>query len=125
MKEKERKRKKDEGERKEEPEKKIVQILTNKKLSAIKAMLEKDHAIDCMFLLLMNKGRWGEAKRFMRKIGKHIADGTFRLRMIEIADLKLATRKKIGKNPNQFRYVITDFGKKLGQLLFDFFDGIM
>ena len=32
-------------------EEKIKHILTDPKLSAIKAMLEKDHAIDCLLLL--------------------------------------------------------------------------
>ena len=32
-------------------EKKAIHILTDPKLSAIKAMLEKDHAIDCILLL--------------------------------------------------------------------------
>ncbi len=36
-------------------EEKVKQILTDPKLSAVKAMLEKDHAIDC--LLLLSVGR--------------------------------------------------------------------
>ena len=32
-------------------EEKIKRMLTEPKLSAIKAMLEKDHAIDCLLLL--------------------------------------------------------------------------
>ena len=107
----------------EKIEGKITRILADEELSAIKAMLEKDHAIDCMFLLFMNKGRWMEAKEFIGTIGKHIADNTFRARMMEIVDLELATRKNIGKHPNQYRYVITDFGEKLGELLLGFFDG--
>jgi len=47
-------------------EEKIKRILTDSKLSAIKAMLEKDHAIDCIFLLYMDRGKWKEAKDFMR-----------------------------------------------------------
>ena len=33
----------------------IRNILTDEKLSAIKAVLEKDHAIDCIFLLKLEK----------------------------------------------------------------------
>jgi len=32
-------------------------ILTDERLSAIKRMLEKDHAIDCIFMLYLGKGR--------------------------------------------------------------------
>ena len=35
-------------------EEKVKQILTDAKLSAIKTMLEKDHAIDCLLLLYVN-----------------------------------------------------------------------
>ena len=47
-------------------EEKIKRILTEPKFAAIKAMLEKDHAIDCIFLLHMNRGKWKEANEFMR-----------------------------------------------------------
>ena len=38
-------------------EEKIKSILTSPKSAAIKAMLEKDHAIDCIFLFLMKRGK--------------------------------------------------------------------
>jgi hypothetical protein len=110
---------------KNELEKNTVKILTDKRLSAIKSCLEKDHSIDCLFLLYIGKGRWGEAKSFIKDyVGKHIADGTFRLRMIELAMLGLATYENIDNNPNQRRYFITDFGRKTAELLIQFFDGI-
>jgi hypothetical protein len=37
-------------------EEKIRRILTDARLSAIKAMLEKDHAIDCIFPALYGEG---------------------------------------------------------------------
>jgi len=117
---KKRERMKKEWKEKELKEK-IKRILTDQKLSAIKAMLEKDHAIDCMLLLLMNRGKWGKAKAFMRKLRLTLPDGTFRARMLEIADLKLATQKNIGNHPNHYRYEITNFGIKVTQLLMDFF----
>ena len=49
-------------------EEKIKRILTEPKFATIKAMLEKDHAIDCIFLLHMDRGKWKEAKEF--KIGR-------------------------------------------------------
>lgn len=106
-------------------EKEITQILTDEKLSAIKTMLEKDHAIDCIFLLYINKGRWGQAKEFLREnLGKHIADGTFRLRMMELELRDLATHENIRKNPKQKQYFITDFGIKFARGLIDLFNHI-
>ena len=67
----------------------ITQILTSPKMSTIKAMIEKDHAIDCLFLLLMDKGRWKAAKAYMNKHKLTLSDGTFRARMIEIEHLGL------------------------------------
>jgi hypothetical protein len=51
-------------------EEKIRNILTDEKLSAIKAVLEKDHAIDCIFLLKLEKGRWKNAKAFMHDLDR-------------------------------------------------------
>jgi len=90
-------------------EEKIKHILTGPKLAAIKAMLEKDHAIDCIFLLHMNRGKWKEAKDFMRQNGLTLSDGTFRARMIEIEDLGLAKGERIDQLKNY--YVKSDFGE--------------
>jgi hypothetical protein len=101
-------------------EQKITQILTDKSLSAIKAMLEKDHAIDCLFLLYMDKGRWKEAKAFMQKHSLTLSDGTFRARMIEIEHLGFATSTPI--DPLKKHYKKTGKGEKLTKLLLDLFD---
>jgi DNA-binding HxlR family transcriptional regulator len=102
--------------------KSITKILCDKRLAAIKSYLEKDHAVDCLFLLYLDKGRWGTARRFMRdKLKKHIADGTFRLRMMELEMLGLATYKNIDNNPNKKHYLITDFGKKVNESLIQLF----
>ena len=103
-------------------EEKIKHILTDQNLSAVKAMLEKDHAIDCLFLLHLNRGKWKEAKDFMRANDLTLSDGTFRARMIEIEQLGLAESKRI--DPLKKYYVITEFGEKVAQLLLDFFDEI-
>ena len=96
-------------------EEEITKILTEPKPSSIKAMIEKDHAIDCLFLLLMNKGRWKEAKAYMNKHKRTLSDGTFRARMIEIEHLGLATSTQI--DPLKKYYTITDQGKKIATLL--------
>jgi len=101
-------------------EEKIKRILTDAKLAAIKAMLEKDHAIDCIFLLHMERGKWKEAKEFMRENGLTLSDGTFRARMIEIEDLGLAKSKRI--DPLKKYYMKTELGEKVARLLLEFFD---
>ncbi len=101
-------------------EEKIKRILTNPKYAAIKAMLEKDHAIDCIFLLYMNRGKWKEAKDFMRTNGLTLSDGTFRARMIEIEDLGLAKSERI--DPLKKLYIKTELGEKVARLLLELFD---
>ena len=101
----------------------VKRVLTEKKLSAIKSMLEKDHAIDCLFLLLLNMGRWKDAKAFMHNLGLTISDGTFRARMMEIEDLGLATSVPI--DPLKKYYVKTELGERLAKLLLDFFDKLV
>lgn len=101
-------------------EEKIKRILTNPKSAAIKAMLEKDHAIDCIMLLHMNRGKWKEAKDFMRANGLTLSDGTFRARMIEIEDLGLAKSERI--DPLKKYYVKTERGEKVAKLLLELFD---
>jgi DNA-binding HxlR family transcriptional regulator len=103
-------------------EEKIKRILTDEKLSAVKAMLEKDHAIDCLFLLYLNRGKWKAAKDFMRANGLTLSDGTFRSRMIEIEQLGLAKSERI--DPLKKYYVITPLGEKVAKLLLGFFDEI-
>jgi tryptophan synthase alpha subunit len=101
-------------------EAKAKHILTDPKLSMIKAMLEKDHAIDCILLLYMNRGKWKEAKDFMRENGLTLSDGTFRARMIEIEELGLAKSERI--DPLKKFYVKTEFGQKAAELLIELFD---
>ena len=100
-------------------EEEIKNILTEKKLSAIKTMLEKDHAIDCIFLLHLEKGRWKNAKAFMQQLNLTLSDGTFRSRMIEIENLGLA--KSIAIDPLKKYYVKTQFGEKVAKLLLELF----
>lgn len=104
-------------------EENVKHILTDKKLSAIKAMLEKDHAIDCLFLLHLDKGRWKLAKGFMQRLGLTLSDGTFRSRMMEIENLGLA--KSVRIDPLKKYYVKTEFGEKVTRLLLELFEAIV
>jgi hypothetical protein len=99
---------------------KIKHVLTDPKLSAIKAMLEKDHAIDCLMLLEVGRGKWKDAKDFMRENKLTLSDGTFRARMIEIESLGLAKSEKI--DPLKKYYVKTEFGEKVAKMLLGFFN---
>ena len=101
-------------------EEKIKHVLTDKKLSAIKAMLEKDHSIDCLMLLHVGRGKWKDAKDFMRENNLTLSDGTFRARMIEIESLGLAKSERI--DPLKKYYVKTELGEKVAKLLLGFFD---
>jgi len=101
-------------------EEKIKQVLTDKKLAPIKAMLEKDHAIDCLLLLHVGRGKWKDAKDFMRENKLTLSDGTFRARMIEIESLGLAKSERI--DPLKKYYVKTELGEKVAKMLIEFFD---
>ena len=101
-------------------EEKIKQVLTDEKLASIKAMLEKDHAIDCLLLLYVGRGKWKDAKDFMRENNLTLSDGTFRARMIEIESLGLAKSERI--DPLKKYYVKTEFGEKIAKLLLGLFD---
>jgi hypothetical protein len=103
-------------------EEKIKHVLTDPKLSAIKAMLEKDHAIDCLFLLHAGRGKWKDAKDFMRDNKLTLSDGTFRARMIEIESLGLAKSERI--DPLKKYYIKTEFGEKIAKLILALFDEI-
>jgi hypothetical protein len=99
---------------------KIKRVLTDPKLGSIKAMLEKDHAIDCLLLLHVGRGKWKDAKDFMRDNNLTLSDGTFRARMIEIESLGLAKSERI--DPLKKYYIKTELGEKVAQLLLGFFD---
>jgi hypothetical protein len=103
-------------------EKNIKRVLTDSKMAAIKAMLEKDHAIDCLLLLYIGRGKWKDAKDFMRENNLTLSDGTFRARMIEIESLGLAKSERI--DPLKKYYQKTELGEKVAKLLLEFFDEV-
>ena len=104
-------------------EEEVKRILTDERPSAIKSLLEKDHAIDCIFLLHLERGRWKDAKGFMQDLGLTISDGTFRARMMEIEDLGLA--RSVPIDPLKKYYVKTEFGEKVAKLLLKFFEEVV
>jgi len=73
-----------------------------------------------LLLLHMDRGKWKEAKDFMRENKLTLSDGTFRARMIEIEQLGLAKSEKI--DPLKKLYKKTELGEKAAKLLLDFFD---
>jgi hypothetical protein len=100
-------------------EQRIKHVLTEPKMAAIKAMLEKDHAIDCLLLLYVGRGKWKNAKDFMKDNQLTLSDGTFRARMIEIESLGLAKSERI--DPLKKYYMKTELGEKVAKLLLGFF----
>ncbi|MCL2691639.1 MAG: hypothetical protein FWE56_05215 [Candidatus Bathyarchaeota archaeon] len=105
-----------------EVEDKAKHVLKDPKLAAIKTVLEKDHAIDCLLLLYMDKGRWKDAKDFMAENKLTISDGTFRSRMLEIEHLGLAQSEHI--DPLKKYYRKTEIGEKVAELLLGLFEQI-
>ena len=103
-------------------EEKIKRVLTDPRMASIKAMLEKDHAIDCLLLLYVGRGKWKDAKDFMRENNLTLSDGTFRARMIEIESLGLAKSERI--DPLKKYYQKTELGEKVAKLLLGFFDEV-
>jgi len=101
-------------------EEKIKHVLTDPKLASIKSILEKDHAIDCLLLLYVGRGKWKDAKDFMRDNNLTLSDGTFRARMIEIESLGLAKSERI--DPLKKYYLKTALGEKVAKMLLGFFD---
>jgi len=106
-----------EKEKEKQLEKQITNVLTTPDIATIKAMLEKDHAIDCLFLLALDKGKWKKAKSYMNKHKLTLSDGTYRARMIEITQLGLAKATPI--DPLKKQYSITKKGKALTLALLD------
>ncbi len=101
----------------EKLEEQVTRVLTTREVSAVKAMLEKDHAVDCLFLLLLGKGKWKKAKGYMNKHGLTLSDGTYRARMIEITQLGFA--KATPLDPLKKQYTITAKGEKLARALLE------
>jgi len=96
---------------KEKLEEQVTKVLTTPETADVKRMLEKDHAMDCLFLLAMGKGKWKAAKDYMNKHDLTLSDGTYRSRMIEITQLGLATAELL--DPLKKRYIVTKKGRKL------------
>lgn len=111
-----------EKEKEKQLEKQITKVLTTPEIAAIKRMLEKDHAIDCLFLLALDKGKWKKAKTYMNKHNLTLSDGTYRARMIEITQLGLAKATPI--DPLKKQYSITKKGEKLAMALLELLQNV-
>jgi hypothetical protein len=93
----------------------VAKVLTTPEVAAVKAMLEKDHAFDCLFLLALGRGKWKNAKGFMNKHSLTLSDGTYRARMIEITQLGFARAEAL--DPLKKQYKITRKGERLAKTL--------
>lgn len=101
-------------------EDRVRHILTDEKLSEVKDFLEKNRAIDCIFLKHLNKGRWRDAKEFMKSIDRPMDDGTFRSRMMELEFLLGPPHERFV--PLKKYYEPTKISEILAELLLDFFE---
>ncbi|MDR0492120.1 MAG: hypothetical protein LBH74_00555 [Nitrososphaerota archaeon] len=103
-----------------ELEQKVTCILNNPELVAIKTVIEKNHSIDCLLLLYMDKGRWKDAKKFVTENNLILSDATFRSRMCEFEKLGLAKSKRI--DPLKKFYSKTELCEKLIKQLIELFE---
>ncbi|MDR1992601.1 MAG: hypothetical protein LBQ98_03755 [Nitrososphaerota archaeon] len=103
-------------------EEKIKHVLSDPTLSAIKTALEKDHAIECLFMLYIDKGKWKNAQDFTTQNGLTISATTFRARMIEFEKQGLAKSEII--DPLKRYYVKTELGEKAANLMLELFEKI-
>lgn len=111
-----------EKEKEKQLEDQITKVLTTSEIAGIKRMLEKDHAIDCLFLLALDKGKWKKAKTYMNTHNLTLSDGTYRARMIEIAQRGLA--EAIPIDPLKKQYKITKKGRKLATALLELLENL-
>jgi len=103
-------------------EDRVRHILMDVKLSKVKDFLEKNRAIDCVFLQYLGKRRWKDAKEFMNSINHPIDDGTFRARMTELIFLFLRAQR--GIDPLRKYYEKNEMDQILAELLLEFFEKI-
>ena len=98
-------------------EEKVKTVLSDERLKRLKSALENEHSIDCLFLLLLEKGRWKNARDFLRSQNAWISDNTFRARMKDFEQMGYAESVPLGKSPVQKTWVITPSGRTLAKRL--------
>jgi hypothetical protein len=103
-------------------ERKIKHVLSDPTLSAIKTALEKDHAIECLFLLYIDKGRWKNAQDYTVQNGLTLSFIAFRARMSEFEKQGWAKSERI--DPLRHYYIKTELGEKAAKLMLELFDKI-
>lgn len=105
-----------------EVEKKITEMLTDKQLSLFEKFIGKNHAIFCMYLLHIGKGKWGDAKKYKDEHDLTLSDGTFRARMKEAEKLGLAKSNPIDPIKNYWEE--TELGHQINAALLNLFDEV-
>lgn len=86
------------------------------KISGLSSFLEKNRALDCIFILYFDKGKWKQVNEFLYNIDlPPIKDGAFRARMSEMEELGLVRRERI--DPLKVEYKITEQGKVIADFL--------
>lgn len=108
-----------------ERESRVTEILNDKDLRELMSLMENHNGILSMFLLYMDKGRWGNAKKYKTEKKLSLSDNTFRVRMKEAEDLKLAKSEplkiKISHDPLKKEWGETELGYKVNEALLGFF----
>jgi len=102
-------------------ERRVTEIVTDKKLYELEEYIEKDHAILCLALLHMKKGRWMHAKEYVNKHKLTLPDTTFRDRMREAEKIGLATSELINNDPTKKRWLETALGYQVNESLLELF----
>lgn len=100
----------------------IQDFLKNQWLSALKSALCKKHAIDCILLLYLGKGRHKDAMLFMENLELPFSDGAYYARMKELTKLGLAKQIPIDAHRNY--YTKTKLCEKVAKLLIGFFEAL-
>jgi len=98
-------------------EEKVKNVLSDERLKRLKSALESDHSIDCLFLLLLGKGRWKDARDFLRSQKGWISDNAFRARMKDLEQMGYAESAPLGASPVKRMWMITQSGKTLAKRL--------
>jgi len=98
----------------------VVRLMTDPKLSKLKAALGKTHAMDLLFALYIGKARHVDIEPYFRQFGISISDYPYYSRLKTFVKVGIAQQVRIDSLRNY--YVITEFGKKVAEQFIKFFD---
>jgi len=102
-------------------EEKVKRAFVDEQTAKVKRVLQKEHGIDCLLLLLIGKGRWGDANKFIRENNAVMSDNTFRNRMREFENVGLAESSLINGDRSKRQWTSTENGKKFAKRLLEVF----